>query len=125
MHELQFACHLPTCNRLFTTPKTRQLHLIQGHGCPKEYFFAVTNKGEEGLLKKGGEGASLIRKEWKPREQQRVEKGNKAEDVEMEGNNENSDDDGGEEEEEEEIAEDRGRSAVVFGNARASEEADT
>ncbi|KAG6829148.1 hypothetical protein H0H92_005553 [Tricholoma furcatifolium] len=38
------------------------------HGYPKEYFFAVTNKGVGGLLKKWGEGASLIRGEWKSRE---------------------------------------------------------
>lgn len=65
-----FACHLPptTCNRVFQTPKARRLHLIQVHGYPKEYFFAVTNKGVGGLLKKWGEGASMIRGQWKPRE---------------------------------------------------------
>ena len=52
------------------TPKARRLHLIQVHYYPKQYFFAVTNKGIGGLLKKWGDGASLIRKEWKPREQQ-------------------------------------------------------
>ena len=57
-----------TCGRNFSTPKTRRLHLIQAHGYPKEYFFAVTNKGVGGLLKKWGEGASLLRKPWKPRE---------------------------------------------------------
>jgi len=41
--------------------------LIQAHGYPKEYFFAVTNKGVGGLLKRWGEGASLIRGEWKAR----------------------------------------------------------
>ncbi|KAF5373361.1 hypothetical protein D9615_007368 [Tricholomella constricta] len=63
-----FACHLPSCARLFSTPKTRRLHLIQAHGYPKEYFFAVTNKGVGGLLKRWGEGASMIRGEWKARE---------------------------------------------------------
>ena len=65
----QFECHIPapTCGRKFATPKTRRLHLIQAHNYPKQYFFAVTNKGIGGLLKKWGEGASLIRKEWKPR----------------------------------------------------------
>jgi len=72
-----FACHLTTCNRLFMTPKARRLHLIQAHGYPKEYFFAVTNKGVGGLLRKWGEGASMIRKEWKPRVKQ-------GQDVEME-----------------------------------------
>ena len=53
---------------MFSTPKARRLHLIQAHGYPKEYFFAVTNKGIGGLLKKWGEGASMIRGEWKPRD---------------------------------------------------------
>ncbi|KAK7031605.1 hypothetical protein R3P38DRAFT_2924690 [Favolaschia claudopus] len=63
-----FACHLASCNKLFLTPKARRLHLIQGHGYPKEYFFAVTNKGVGGLLKRWGEGASLVRGQWKSRE---------------------------------------------------------
>ncbi|KAJ7708860.1 hypothetical protein B0H17DRAFT_1031113 [Mycena rosella] len=63
-----FACHLASCARLFLTPKARRLHLIQGHGYPKEYYFAVTNKGVGGLLKRWGEGASLMRGQWKPRE---------------------------------------------------------
>ncbi|CAA7269256.1 unnamed protein product [Cyclocybe aegerita] len=67
-----FECHVPapTCGRSFLTPKARRLHLIQAHAFPKEYFFAVTNKGVGGLLKKWGEGASLVRKEWKPRSKQ-------------------------------------------------------
>ncbi|KIJ65446.1 hypothetical protein HYDPIDRAFT_47154, partial [Hydnomerulius pinastri MD-312] len=32
-----FACHLVSCPRLFLTPKTRRLHLIQAHSYPKEY----------------------------------------------------------------------------------------
>ncbi|KAJ7065221.1 hypothetical protein C8F01DRAFT_1124795 [Mycena amicta] len=63
-----FACHVASCNKLFQTPKARRLHLIQGHGYPKEYFFAVTNKGVGGLLRRWGEGASLIRGEWKARD---------------------------------------------------------
>ncbi|KIM90219.1 hypothetical protein PILCRDRAFT_811943 [Piloderma croceum F 1598] len=63
-----FACHLTTCPRVFSTPKTRRLHLIDTHGYPKEYFFAVTNKGVGGLLKKWGEGVSMLRKEWKERD---------------------------------------------------------
>ncbi|KAJ2918649.1 hypothetical protein MD484_g1799, partial [Candolleomyces efflorescens] len=63
-----FACHLASCTRLFSNPKGRRLHLISAHGYPKEYFFAVTNKGVGGLLKKWGEGASMIRGKWKPRE---------------------------------------------------------
>lgn len=64
---IQFACHQATCTRTFQNPKARRLHLISAHGYPKEYFFAVTNKGVGGLLKKWGEGASMIRREWKPR----------------------------------------------------------
>jgi len=60
-------CHLSTCPKHFLTPKARRLHLIEAHGYPKEYFFAVTNKGVGGLLKKWGEGASLVRKPWKAR----------------------------------------------------------
>ncbi|KAI0773240.1 hypothetical protein BD413DRAFT_540273 [Trametes elegans] len=63
-----FACHLPSCPRRFSTPKTRRLHLIEAHGFPKEYFFAVTNKGVGGLLKRWGEGASLLRRPWHARE---------------------------------------------------------
>ncbi|KAK7685862.1 hypothetical protein QCA50_011209 [Cerrena zonata] len=62
-----FACHLATCMRKFQNPKARRLHLISAHGYPKEYFFAITNKGVGGLLKKWGEGASMIRREWKSR----------------------------------------------------------
>lgn len=65
-----FACHLASCGRLFLTPKARRLHLIQAHGFPKEYFFAVTNKGVGGLLKKWGEGVSLVRGPWKSRDRQ-------------------------------------------------------
>ncbi|KAF7795035.1 hypothetical protein EIP86_006179 [Pleurotus ostreatoroseus] len=43
------------------------MHLIQAHGYPKEFFFAVTNKGVGGLLRKWGEGASLVRGQWRPR----------------------------------------------------------
>ncbi|KAF8141409.1 hypothetical protein EV363DRAFT_1139417, partial [Boletus edulis] len=63
-----FACHLVSCPRLFSTPKARRLHLIQAHSYPKEYFFAVTNKGVGGLLKRWGDGASMIRGTWKPRD---------------------------------------------------------
>ncbi|KIL69189.1 hypothetical protein M378DRAFT_176140 [Amanita muscaria Koide BX008] len=77
------------------TPKSRRLHLIEGHKYPKEYFFAVTNKGVGGLLQKWGEGASMIRKEWKAREA----KGDNKADVEMdsdeEAGSESSEEDGG------------------------------
>ncbi|KLO10950.1 hypothetical protein SCHPADRAFT_492688 [Schizopora paradoxa] len=63
-----FSCFLATCPKVFSSPKNRRLHLIQAHGYPKEFFFAVTNKGIGGLLKKWGEGASLIRGTWHARE---------------------------------------------------------
>ncbi|KAJ7230689.1 hypothetical protein GGX14DRAFT_411760 [Mycena pura] len=63
-----FGCHLASCSKMFLTPKARRLHLIQGHGYPKEYYFAVTNKGVGGLLQRWGEGASLLRGEWKSRD---------------------------------------------------------
>ncbi|KAF9038575.1 hypothetical protein BJ165DRAFT_398841 [Panaeolus papilionaceus] len=65
-----FECHIaaPTCGRKFQTPKARRLHLIQVHSYPKQYFFAVTNKGVGGLLRRWGEGASLVRGPWKPRD---------------------------------------------------------
>jgi hypothetical protein len=63
----QFACHLSSCPRVFATPKARRLHLIDVHAYPKEYFFAVTNKGIGGLLRRWGDGASLLRGPWRPR----------------------------------------------------------
>jgi hypothetical protein len=53
---------------MFATPKTRRLHLISAHAYPKEYFFAVTNKGIGGLLSRWGDGASLLRGPWRPRD---------------------------------------------------------
>ncbi|KAI9449117.1 hypothetical protein F5148DRAFT_1248569 [Russula earlei] len=63
-----FACHLSSCTRMFASPKARRLHLINSHAYPKEYFFAVTNKGIGGLLRRWGDGASLLRGSWHPRE---------------------------------------------------------
>jgi hypothetical protein len=53
---------------MFANPKARRLHLIAAHSYPKEYFFAVTNKGIGGLLRRWGEGASLLRGAWRPRD---------------------------------------------------------
>jgi hypothetical protein len=64
----QFACHLSSCPRVFATPKARRLHLIDVHAYPKEYFFAVTNKGIGGLLRRWGDGVSLLRGPWRPRD---------------------------------------------------------
>lgn len=94
-----FACHIETCPKLFSTPKTRRLHLIQTHGYPKEYFFAVTNKGVGGLLKKWGEGASLIRGSWKSRESR-----NSNDKMDIENGEENDSDDEEEGEEEADIS---------------------
>jgi hypothetical protein len=53
---------------MFASPKARRLHLIAAHSYPKEYFFAVTNKGIGGLLRRWGDGASLLRGPWRPRD---------------------------------------------------------
>ncbi len=53
---------------MFANPKARRLHLISVHAYPKEYFFAITNKGIGGLLRRWGEGASLLRGQWRPRD---------------------------------------------------------
>lgn|SRR6267142_1911551 len=71
----QFACHLSSCPRVFTTPKARRLHLIDVHAYPKEYFFSVTNKGIGGLLRRWGEGASLLRGSWRPRDAVEISEG--------------------------------------------------
>jgi len=101
---LQFACHLASCPRKFLTPKARRLHLIQAHSYPKEYFFAVTNKGVGGLLKRWGDGASMIRGKWKPREEDSKGKGHTTEDqeeeeMEVDGDSDDSDEAGEEGEE--------------------------
>jgi hypothetical protein len=53
---------------MFANPKARRLHLIAAHAYPKEYFFAITNKGIGGLLRRWGEGASLLRGQWRARD---------------------------------------------------------
>ena len=53
---------------MFANPKARRLHLISVHAYPKEYFFAITNKGIGGLLRRWGEGATLLRGQWRPRD---------------------------------------------------------
>ena len=59
---------METCDGLFSSPKGRRLHLIDAHGYPKEFYFSVTSHGVGDLLGKWGQAASLLRKEWKPRE---------------------------------------------------------
>ncbi|KAG0697928.1 hypothetical protein DFH29DRAFT_943965 [Suillus ampliporus] len=92
-----FACHLVSCPRLFQTPKTRRLHLIQAHSYPKEYFFAVTNKGVGGLLKRWGDGASMIRGTWKPRDNKDEQKDSEDDEMAVDQDEEDSED--GEDEE--------------------------
>jgi hypothetical protein len=53
---------------MFANPKARRLHLIAAHSYPKEYFFSVTNKGIGGLLRRWGDGASLLRGPWRARD---------------------------------------------------------
>lgn len=77
---------------MFATPKGRRLHLISAHGYPKEYFFSVTNKGIGGLLKKWGDGASLIRKGWKAREGKDQDKDSDDERMDEGGQSEDEDD---------------------------------
>lgn len=68
--ERTFACFLSTCDHKFATPKGRRLHLIDVHKYPKEYYFSVTAKGVGDILHRWGQGASLLRKEWKSRTDQ-------------------------------------------------------
>jgi len=61
-----FACFDVSCKSTFTTPKGRRLHLIDKHKYPPNFYFSITNKGIGGLLRKWGEGATLLRKEYTP-----------------------------------------------------------
>ncbi|KAI0262347.1 hypothetical protein BC834DRAFT_891962 [Gloeopeniophorella convolvens] len=63
-----FACHLESCPRVFASPKARRMHLITVHHYPKQYFFAVTNRGIGEMLRRWGEGASLLRGPWRARD---------------------------------------------------------
>jgi hypothetical protein len=40
--------------------------LIDKHKYPPNFYFSITNKGIGGLLRKWGEGATLLRKEYTP-----------------------------------------------------------
>jgi hypothetical protein len=60
---------------MFPNPKARRVHLISAHSYPKEYFFAVANKGIGGLLRRWGDGASLLRAPWRPRDTEGNEEG--------------------------------------------------
>ena len=71
---------MSSCPRVFANPKARRLHLISVHAYPKEYFFAITNKGIGGLLRRWGEGASLLRGQWRPRDNNDEDEDDGAED---------------------------------------------
>lgn len=58
------------CKSTFATPKGRRLHLIDKHKYPPNFYFSITNKGIGGRLKKWGEGATLLRKEYAPGKQE-------------------------------------------------------
>ncbi|KAA1087625.1 hypothetical protein PGT21_034736 [Puccinia graminis f. sp. tritici] len=60
-----FRCFEPSCERSFSSPKTRRLHLVDFHGYPQTFFFSLPNQGLNNLYKKFGPGVSLVRPEWK------------------------------------------------------------
>ncbi|EFQ24962.1 zinc finger protein [Colletotrichum graminicola] len=55
--EHTYSCFVEGCERKCMTPQKRRMHLIDKHGFPKNYFFAVTKEGIDGrrsLLVEGG-----------------------------------------------------------------------
>ncbi|KAK1986808.1 zinc finger protein [Colletotrichum cereale] len=55
--EHTYSCFVEDCERKCMTPQKRRMHLIDKHGFPKNYFFAVTKEGIDGrrsLLVEGG-----------------------------------------------------------------------
>ncbi|KAH9452758.1 hypothetical protein MJO29_008231 [Puccinia striiformis f. sp. tritici] len=66
-HTKIFRCFEQSCEKSFSSPKTRRLHLIDFHGYPKTFFFSLPNQGLNNLYKKFGSGVSLIRPDWKAR----------------------------------------------------------
>lgn len=61
-----FACFEYSCNRLFHTPKTRRLHLIDAHHYPPTFNFSLPNHGLTSLYHTHGDAVSLLRPEWSP-----------------------------------------------------------
>ncbi|OCK80232.1 hypothetical protein K432DRAFT_382412 [Lepidopterella palustris CBS 459.81] len=43
--EKTYACFIPTCDRLCSTPQKRRLHVIDKHQFPKYYDFFIVNDG--------------------------------------------------------------------------------
>ncbi|ORY31972.1 hypothetical protein BCR39DRAFT_524888 [Naematelia encephala] len=58
-----FACFLPPeqCDRKFLDPSKRRRHLIDKHGYPPTYFFAITNHGINRIAQEDGLAMSLVR----------------------------------------------------------------
>jgi len=57
--EHTYSCFVEGCERKCLTPPKRRMHMIDKHMYPKNYFFAVTEKGIDGrtsLLSGGGHG---------------------------------------------------------------------
>ncbi|OHE96092.1 zinc finger protein [Colletotrichum orchidophilum] len=46
--EHTYSCFVEGCERKCMTPQKRRMHLIDKHGFPKNYFFAVTKEGVDG-----------------------------------------------------------------------------
>ncbi|KXH51667.1 zinc finger protein [Colletotrichum nymphaeae SA-01] len=46
--EHTYSCFVEGCERKCMTPQKRRMHLIDKHGFPKNYFFAVTREGVDG-----------------------------------------------------------------------------
>lgn len=68
-----FACFEQECGRYFLMPKTRRQHLISVHHYPPEFFFSLPNHGMGELKERYGQGASLVRKPWRPRGEQQAQ----------------------------------------------------
>ncbi|KAG0143957.1 hypothetical protein CROQUDRAFT_660577 [Cronartium quercuum f. sp. fusiforme G11] len=59
-----FACFEYSCDRLFLTPKSRRLHLIDSHGYPSTFHFSLPNHGLTSLYQRYGPAVSLLRPKW-------------------------------------------------------------
>ncbi|OAV98281.1 hypothetical protein PTTG_00328 [Puccinia triticina 1-1 BBBD Race 1] len=60
-----FRCFEHNCEKAFSSPKNRRLHLIDFHGYPRTFFFSLPNQGLNDLYRKFGSGVSLVRPNWK------------------------------------------------------------
>ncbi|CAH7690296.1 expressed protein, partial [Phakopsora pachyrhizi] len=62
-----FSCFDSNCDKVFRSPKSRRLHLIDFHKYPTTFYFSLPNHGLNDLYKKYGSGVSLLRPTWNPR----------------------------------------------------------